>query len=84
MQNKAKVKYPKINLTSFMISIYVQVGQLVIQTNKANKAKNKPNSNPIDSKGKIDAKHLFTESYDDKTVLCLCENKANSNPIQTQ
>jgi hypothetical protein len=45
---------------------------------------NKPNSNPIkpnSRKAKINAKHICTESYDDKTILWLCENKANSNPI---
>jgi len=47
--------------------------------NKANLSQNKPNSNPICRKGKIDAKHLFTESYDDKSVLWLCENKANQS-----
>jgi hypothetical protein len=35
MQNKAKVKYAKINVNSFVTSKYMQVGQLVIQTNKA-------------------------------------------------
>ncbi len=54
MQNKPKVKYAKINVNSYIIRKYVQVRHLVIQTNKAktnpikaNKAKNKPNSNPI-------------------------------------
>ena len=48
---------------------------------KPNLSQNKPNSNPIPSKGKIDAKCVFTESYDDKTVLWLCENKPKTNPI---
>ncbi len=35
MQNKAKVKYAKINVSTFVASKYVQVRHLVIQTNKA-------------------------------------------------
>ncbi len=35
LTNKAKVKSAKINVSSFATSIYVQVGHLVIQTNKA-------------------------------------------------
>jgi len=35
LTNKAKVKSAKINVSSFSTSIYVQVGHLVIQTNKA-------------------------------------------------
>jgi hypothetical protein len=46
MQNKAKVKYAKINVNSFITSIYVQVGQLVIQTNKPNSNPNKANFGP--------------------------------------
>jgi len=47
MQNKAKVKYAKINVSSFVTSKYVQVGQLVIQTNKANSKPIKAKTNPI-------------------------------------
>jgi len=47
LTNKPKVKYAKINVSSFVTSNYVHVGQLVIQTNKANQTQNKPNSNPI-------------------------------------
>jgi hypothetical protein len=42
MQNKPKVKLAKFNVSSFVTSKYVQVGQLVIQTNKAK-------TNPIQS-----------------------------------
>jgi hypothetical protein len=35
LTNKAKVKFAKINVSSLMTSKYVQVGHLVIQTNKA-------------------------------------------------
>jgi len=44
---------------------------------KANLSQNKPNSNPISRKAKIDTKCLYTKDYKDKTVLWLCENKAN-------
>jgi hypothetical protein len=40
MQNKPKVKSAKINVSSLVTSKYELLGQLVIQTNKAN-------SNPI-------------------------------------
>ena len=79
LTNKPKVKYTKFNVTSCMTGIYAQVGHLVIQTNKPNLSQNKPNSNPICRKAKIDAKHLCTESYDDNVVLWLCENKANQS-----
>jgi hypothetical protein len=51
MQNKPNVKYPKINLSSFVTSIYAQLGQLVIQTNK-------PKTNPIQSQFKPNLSQL--------------------------
>ncbi len=42
MQNKAKVKYVKNNVSSFETSKYVQHGQLVIQTNKPKQSQFKP------------------------------------------
>jgi hypothetical protein len=80
MQNKPKVKYPKINLSSFVISIYVQVGQLVIQTNKAKQTQFKPNSNPICRKAKIDAKCVFTSDYEYKRGY----GPKKTKPKQTQ
>jgi len=50
MQNKPKVKYPKINVSSFATSKYVLVGHLVIQTNKAKTNPIKANSKPIKPK----------------------------------
>ena len=47
MQNKPNFKYAKINLSSFVTSKYVHVGQLVIQTNKAKTNPIKPNTKPI-------------------------------------
>jgi len=59
MQNKPKVKYAKINTFAYITMIYVLMGQLVIQTNKANsnpiKAKTKPikpKTNPIQTQSK--------------------------------
>jgi len=42
LTNKPNVKYAKISLSSFTISNYVQVGHLVIQTNKAKQTQFKP------------------------------------------
>ncbi len=42
MQNKPKVKYAKINLSSFVTMKYVQVRHLVIQTNKPKQTQFKP------------------------------------------
>jgi len=42
MQNKAKVKYAEINVSSFVTSKYELMGQLVIQTNKAKQTQFKP------------------------------------------
>jgi len=45
--NKPNVKYAKNNVNSFVTSKYVQVGHLVIQTNKANSNPIKAKANPI-------------------------------------
>jgi hypothetical protein len=45
-----------------------------------NQLRGKPNFR----KAEINEKHLFAESYDDKTGLGLCENKPNSNPKQSR
>ncbi len=42
MQNKPKVKSAKINVNSFVTSIYELHGQLVIQTNKPKQTQFKP------------------------------------------
>ncbi len=59
MRNKPKVKYAKINVSSFVTSKYVLVGHLVIQTNKAKQSQfkpkqtqNKPKTNPKQSQFK--------------------------------
>jgi hypothetical protein len=49
MQNKPKVKYAKINVSSFVTSNYAHVGHLVIQTNKAKTNPIKAKTNPIQS-----------------------------------
>jgi hypothetical protein len=43
MQNEPKVKYAKINVSSYEISRYAHMGHLVIQINKPNSNPNKPN-----------------------------------------
>ncbi len=55
MQNKAKVKSAKINVSSFLTSKYVLTGHLVIQTTKPIQSQFKPikaNPKPICRKGK--------------------------------
>jgi len=54
---------------------------LVIQTNKAKTNPIKAKTKPITERVKIDAKSVFTTDYDDKTVLWLCENKANQTQL---
>jgi len=80
LTNKPKVKYAKINVSSFLTSNYVQVGQLVIQTNKAKQSQFKANSNPIASKGKIDVKCIFTMDYEENRGY----GPKKTNPKQTQ
>jgi hypothetical protein len=80
MQNKPNVKYAKINLTSYMIRIYVHTGQLVIQTNKPKTNPIQSQTNPICRKAKIDAKCAYTKDYEEK-----CEYwHKKTKPIQTQ
>jgi hypothetical protein len=53
---------------------------LVIQKNKPKQTQFKAKTNPIDSKGKNDAKYVFTKDYDEK-----CEYRPKkTNPIQSQ
>jgi len=79
LTNKPNVKYAKININAYITMSCVSLGHLVIQTNKPNLSQNKANSNPICRKAKIDAKYVYTRDYEDKTVLWLCENKANQS-----
>jgi len=48
--------------------------------NKPNLSQNKPNSNPIFRKAKIDAKCVFTKDYEEKDEY----GPKKTNPIQTQ
>jgi len=47
LTNKPKVKYAKINISTYFTRGYVHAGHLVIQTNKPKQTQFKPNSNPI-------------------------------------
>ncbi len=67
MQNKPKVKYAKINVSSFVTSKYVQHGQLVIQTNKAK-------TNPIQTQTKP-----ILAQYQG----CQSQNKPNQSQFRT-
>jgi len=42
LTNKPKVKYPKININTYITMRYVHAGHLVIQTNKAKQTQFKP------------------------------------------
>jgi len=87
LTNKPKVKYAKINVSSYETSRYVHVGHLVIQTNKAKQSQFKANSNPIASKGKIDAKCLFTMDYEENRGYGQkkqTQNKPNQSQFQTR
>ena len=42
---------------------------------------NKPNSNPISSKAKMNVSSLITRDYRKKDDFAVRKNKANSNPI---
>jgi hypothetical protein len=44
--------------------------------------KNKPKTNPISSKGEIDAKCVFTKDYERNDIFAVQKNKPNSNPIK--
>ncbi len=91
MQNKAKVKSAKINVSSFMTSKYVYVGHLVIQTTKPIQSQFKPikaNPKPIQSqfveRVKIDAKSVNTKIYEEIANMGPKKkpNKPNLNPIK--
>ena len=64
MQNKAKVKSAENNVSSFLTSKYILVGQLVIQTIKPIQSQFKPILSQFVEKGKIDAKYVFTNDYE--------------------
>jgi hypothetical protein len=49
--------------------------------NKPNLSQNKPNSNPIPERVKIDASCLFTNDYEEKRGYGPQKNKAKTNPI---
>ena len=62
MQNKAKVKYAKININTFVTMRYDKIDLWLFRQNKPNKAKNKPNltqfkpkTKPIGAKRKSSA-----------------------------
>jgi len=50
--------------------------------NDANK--NKPNSNPISSKAKMNVNSLITKDYRKKDDFAVRKNKPNSNPISSK
>jgi hypothetical protein len=78
VQNKPKVKSPRIELNAFTTSTYAQMDNWL-------NAKNKPNSNPIQSQFKTNAqnghKSLFYCTLYKKTAPRLAKK---TNPIQTQ
>jgi hypothetical protein len=46
--------------------------------------KNKPNSNPISSKAKMNVNLYVIEDYENETTIRLRKNKPNSNPMSKQ
>ena len=83
MQNKAKVKSAKINLSSFLTSKYVQVWHLVIQTTKPIQTQFKPikaNLTQFVERKKTDANFPYTRAYEENAAISQ-KNKPNSNPI---
>ena len=77
MQNKPKVKFAKIIVSSFVTSIYVQVGHLVIQTNKA---KTKPIQTQFVERAKM-MQSMYLQRITMKNVNMGKKNKAKTNPI---
>jgi hypothetical protein len=82
MQNKPKVKYAIINVISYVLRIYVQGGQLVIQTNKAKTNPIQTQSNPICRKAKIDAKFVFTSDYEENVPMGHKKTKPKQSQFQ--
>ena len=83
MQNKAKVKSAKINLSYFLTSKYVQVWHLVIQTTKPIQTQFKPikaNLTQFVERKKTDANFPYTRAYEENAAISQ-KNKPNSNPI---
>ena len=63
----------------------MDVSLYVIEDYRKNDAfavrKNKPNSNPIPERPKMNANVFITKDYENKTAFGLEQNKPNSNPI---
>jgi len=79
MQNKAKVKSAKINVSSFLTSKYVLIGHLVIQTTKPIQSQFKPikaNPKPICRKGQKLMQVLYLQAIMKKKRLW-AKKKAN-------
>ncbi len=70
-KNKANSNPIKANLSQF---------QCQTKPNKPNLSQNKPNSNPICRKAKIDAKCAYTKDYEKKPL----SGPEKTKPIQTQ
>jgi len=78
MQNKPKVKYAQINVSSFITSKYVKVDNWCNQKNKPKQSQNKAN---LVRRRRI-ANVYDTMNYENKSNWTLGQNKPNSKPIK--
>ncbi len=63
-----------MNVNLYILKDYRKKDDFVVRINK-------PNSNPISERVKIDAKCVFTKDYEEKCGYGLQKNKAKTNPI---
>jgi len=77
MQNKPKVKYAQINVSSFITSKYVKVDNWCNQKNKPKQSQNKAN---LVRRRRI-ANVYDTMNYENKFNWTLGQNKPKTKPI---
>jgi len=83
LTNKPKVKYAKINVSSYFARGYVHAGHLVIQTNKANSNPIKAKTNPIQtqlSKGQKMMQSVYLQRIMKKYAAMDYEKQSQNKP----
>jgi hypothetical protein len=80
MQNKPNSPNVQLNLTLFITMIYTIFTSLTKVKNKPNQTQNKPNSNPIAERPKMNTNIYYTKVYKNKSAI----RREKTNPIQTQ
>jgi len=71
-----------MNVNIFSKVTYENLCDWTFSENKPNQTQNKPNSNPITERPKMNVNISYTMDYSNKTAFRRITNKPNSNPIK--